>query len=69
MSFQYDVEAIFHFVGNRKNNIYEGYRPAHMVEEAVPRRIQTSCSPPNKSGSYSTLTPKNKRYKIINLSK
>lgn len=33
MPFQYDVEAIFHFVDNRKNNIYEGYRPAHMVKE------------------------------------
>ena len=32
MQFKYDVEAIFHFIGDRKNNIYEGYRPAHMVK-------------------------------------
>lgn len=33
MQFKYDVEAIFHFIGDRKNNIYEGYRPAHMIQE------------------------------------
>ena len=26
-----DVEAIFEFVGFRKNNLYEGYRPAHLI--------------------------------------
>ncbi|MBD5134549.1 MAG: hypothetical protein HDT39_01090 [Lachnospiraceae bacterium] len=33
MQFEYDVEAMFHFTGDRKNNIYEGYRPAHMIQE------------------------------------
>ncbi len=33
MQFEYDVEAVFQFVGNRRNNIYEGYRPAHMIKE------------------------------------
>lgn len=26
-----DVEAVFEFVSFRKNNVYEGYRPAHLV--------------------------------------
>ncbi len=26
-----DVEVIFEFVGFRKNNLYEGYRPAHLL--------------------------------------
>lgn len=26
-----DVEAIFEFVGYRKENLYEGYRPAHLI--------------------------------------
>lgn len=26
-----DVEVIFEFVGCRKNNLYEGYRPAHLI--------------------------------------
>lgn len=33
MQLEYDVEAIFHFSSDRKNNIYEGYRPAHMIQE------------------------------------
>lgn len=33
MQFVYDVEAMFHFIGDKKNNIYEGYRPAHMIQE------------------------------------
>ncbi len=33
MPFKYDVEVIFHFIGDKKNNIYEGYRPAHMIQE------------------------------------
>lgn len=33
MQFEYDVEAMFYFIGDRKNNIYEGYRPAHMIQE------------------------------------
>ncbi len=33
MQFEYDVEAIFHFIGDKKNSIYEGYRPAHMIRE------------------------------------
>lgn len=28
-----DVEAIFEFIGYRKKNIYEGYRPAHLINE------------------------------------
>lgn len=28
-----DVEAIFEFIGSRKDNLYEGYRPAHLVRE------------------------------------
>lgn len=28
-----DVEALFEFVGFRKNNVYEGYRPAHLICE------------------------------------
>lgn len=26
-----DVEAVFEFVGYRKENIYEGYRPSHLI--------------------------------------
>lgn len=33
MQFEYDVEVMFHFIGDRKNNIYEGYRPAHLIQE------------------------------------
>ena len=33
MQFEHDVEAIFHFIGNRKNKVYEGYRPVHMIQE------------------------------------
>ena len=33
MELKPDVEAIFHFVGDRKQNIYEGYRPAHLIQE------------------------------------
>lgn len=28
-----DVEAIFKFIGNRKEKLYEGYRPAHLICE------------------------------------
>ena len=28
-----DVEAIFEFAGFRKDNLYEGYRPAHLIYE------------------------------------
>lgn len=28
-----DVEAVFEFVGFRKDNIYEGYRPSHLICE------------------------------------
>lgn len=33
MQFAYDVEAVFQFISDKKNNIYEGYRPAHMIRE------------------------------------
>ena len=33
MQLKPDVEAIFEFVGNRKDNLYEGYRPAHLIRE------------------------------------
>lgn len=33
MPFKYDVKVIFRFIGDKKNNIYEGYRPAHMIQE------------------------------------
>lgn len=33
MKFKPDVEALFEFIGNRKENIYEGYRPAHLLCE------------------------------------
>lgn len=28
-----DVEAIFEFVGNRKDNWFEGYRPSHLITD------------------------------------
>ena len=28
-----DVEVIFDFIGVRKNPVYEGYRPAHLITE------------------------------------
>lgn len=28
-----DVEAIFEFIGFRKGNVYEGYRPSHLIDE------------------------------------
>lgn len=33
MNHGYDVEALFQFNDNRKNNVYQGYRPAHMIKE------------------------------------
>lgn len=33
MKLKPDVEAIFKFVGDRKENFYEGYRPAHLICE------------------------------------
>lgn len=33
MNYGKDVEALFQFIGNRKNNVYQGYRPAHMLKE------------------------------------
>ena len=33
MQLQPEVEAIFEFVGYRKNNLYEGYRPAQLIYE------------------------------------
>ncbi len=33
MQLKPDVEVIFEFVGNRKDNLYEGYRPAHLICE------------------------------------
>ncbi len=33
MQFKPDVEAIFEFVGHRKDNLYEGYRPTHLICE------------------------------------
>ncbi len=28
-----DVEAVFEFIGYRKDKIYEGYRPSHLIFE------------------------------------
>ena len=33
MQYEPDVEVLFHFIGDRANKLYEGYRPAHMVKE------------------------------------
>lgn len=33
MQLECDIEALFQFIDSRKNNIYQGYRPAHMVKE------------------------------------
>lgn len=33
MQLEPDVEAVFEFTGYRKEHIYEGYRPAHLVKE------------------------------------
>lgn len=33
MQFKSDVEVRFEFMGNKKNSLYQGYRPAHMVKE------------------------------------
>jgi len=33
MQLEYDVEVLFEFIGSRKNNVYQGYRPAHLVKE------------------------------------
>lgn len=33
MELKPDVEVLFEFIGYRKDNIYEGYRPAHLVKE------------------------------------
>lgn len=33
MQLKPDVEAIFEFVEPRKGNLYEGYRPAHLICE------------------------------------
>ena len=34
MQLKPDVEAIFEFTGSRKNNIYEGYRPSHLIKDS-----------------------------------
>ena len=31
MQLKPDVEVIFEFVGHRRDNLYEGYRPAHLI--------------------------------------
>lgn len=31
MRLQPDVQATFEFIGYRKDNLYEGYRPAHLI--------------------------------------
>ena len=33
MELKPDVEAIFEFVGYRKDNIFDGYRPSHLICE------------------------------------
>ena len=33
MQFESDVEVKFEFVDDKKNSLYQGYRPAHMVKE------------------------------------
>lgn len=33
MQLKPDVEAIFKFVGYRRESLYEGYRPAHVIDE------------------------------------
>ena len=33
MELKPDVEALFEFIGSRKNNIFNGYRPAHLVKD------------------------------------
>lgn len=33
MQLEPDVEAIFEFVGYRKRNLYQGYRPAHLIDK------------------------------------
>lgn len=33
MQLKPDVEAIFKFIGYRSENLYEGYRPAHLIDE------------------------------------
>lgn len=33
MQLKPDVEAVFEFVGFRKENIYEGYKPSHLICE------------------------------------
>ncbi|MEH2960568.1 hypothetical protein [Candidatus Merdisoma sp. JLR.KK006] len=33
MQFIADVEAIFYFIGNKKNSIYQNYRPAHKIKK------------------------------------
>ncbi len=34
MQLKPDGEAIFEFTGSRKNNIYEGYRPSHLIKDS-----------------------------------
>lgn len=33
MQFDYDIEVVFHFIKEKEKKIFEGYRPAHMVQE------------------------------------
>ncbi|MCM1124250.1 MAG: hypothetical protein NC416_16835 [Eubacterium sp.] len=33
MQLKPDIEVMFEFVGNRRDNLYEGYRPAHLICE------------------------------------
>ena len=33
VKFNYDIEVVFHFVNEKKHSIFEGYRPAHMVQQ------------------------------------
>lgn len=33
MKLEPDVEAVFEFVGYRRGNLYQDYRPAHLIDE------------------------------------
>lgn len=62
MQFKYDVEAIFHFTDDKKNSIYEGYRPAHMVKEGylttgVHSYYETKKGAEERKGMIAFLSP------------
>lgn len=60
-----DVEAIFYFEGFRKNNVFEGYRPSHLIfENYLTTGVHNyynlqECSIEELKGTITFISPEN----------